>query len=74
MVEHHDLRTRRAGPDLFVEFHLVVTGETPVAAAHEICDRLESAIRERHPGALVTIHVEPEAEALSGAHRGFEGR
>jgi len=71
VVEHHDLRTRRAGPDLFVEFHLVVEGATPVAAAHVICDRLETAIRERHPGALVTIHVEPEGEARSGAHRGF---
>lgn len=72
VVEHHDLRTRRAGPDLFVEFHLVVEGATPVAAAHEVCDRLEIAIRERHPGALVTIHVEPEGEARSGAHRRFE--
>jgi cation diffusion facilitator family transporter len=72
VVEHHDLRTRRAGPDLFVEFHLVVEGSTSVAAAHDICDRLEAAIRERHPGALVTIHVEPEGEARSGAHRRFE--
>jgi cation diffusion facilitator family transporter len=63
VVEHHDLRTRRAGPDLFVEFHLVVAGRTTVQASHEVCDRLEAAIRELHPGAHVTIHVEPEEEA-----------
>lgn len=63
VVEHHDLRTRKAGPELFVEFHLVVDGSTPVREAHAICDRLEAAIRERHPGARVTIHVEPEGEA-----------
>jgi cation diffusion facilitator family transporter len=63
VIEHHDLRTRRAGSDLFVEFHLVVAGATPVRRAHDICDRLEAAIRELHPGARVTIHVEPEAEA-----------
>jgi len=65
VVEHHDLRTRRAGPDLFVEFHLVVTGRTTVQASHDVCDRLEASIRKLHPGAHVTIHVEPEAEAHS---------
>jgi cation diffusion facilitator family transporter len=69
VVEHHDLRARRTGADLFVEFHLVVEGATSVHAAHEICDRLETAVRELHPGAHVTIHVEPEGEARSGAHR-----
>ena len=63
VIEHHDLRTRRAGPDLFVEFHLVVNGGTSVSAAHEICDRLEASLRDLHPGARVTIHVEPEGEA-----------
>ena len=63
VLEHHDLRTRKAGPDLFVEFHLVVEGGTSVSAAHEICDRLEAALRELHAGARVTIHVEPEGEA-----------
>lgn len=69
VVEYHDLRARRTGADLFVEFHLVVEGATEVLAAHEICDRLEAAVRERHPGAHVTIHVEPEGEAQRGAHR-----
>ncbi|GMU66586.1 MAG: cation diffusion facilitator transporter [Acidobacteriota bacterium] len=66
VIEHHDLRTRRAGKHLFVELHLVVAGATTVEAAHAICDRIESSIGELHPVAHVTIHVEPEGEARGG--------
>ena len=35
-------------------------GETTVFDAHEICDRLEAALREAVAGIRITIHVEPE--------------
>jgi cation diffusion facilitator family transporter len=53
------LRTRRSGAKRFVEFVLCVPGEQTVAAAHELCDRLEALLGERLPRAAVTIHVEP---------------
>jgi cation diffusion facilitator family transporter len=59
-VEAHDLRTRHAGSATFVEFHLVVPGTMTVFDAHEICDRLETAIGKVVPDTRVTIHVEPE--------------
>ncbi|GGL70023.1 cation diffusion facilitator family transporter [Wenxinia marina] len=59
-MEAHDLRTRHAGSSTFIDFHLVVPGETTVFDAHEICDRIEAALREAVPGAMITIHVEPE--------------
>ncbi len=62
-VEAHDLRARHAGSATFVEFHLVVPGEMTVEAAHEICDRLEEALKAEILGARVTIHVEPEHKA-----------
>lgn len=62
-IEAHDLRTRHAGRMIFVDFHLVVPGQLSVADAHEICDRIERAIREEVDAALVTIHVEPEDKA-----------
>ncbi|QTL02712.1 cation transporter [Aquabacter sp. L1I39] len=62
-LEAHDLRTRHAGRMTFVEFHLVVPGEMTVAAAHEICDRIESAFEADMEDMVITIHVEPEAEA-----------
>ncbi len=62
-VEAHDLRTRHAGAATFIDFHLVVEGHITVAAAHEICDRIEAALRAKIPDASITIHVEPEEKA-----------
>ncbi|GAB4294449.1 MAG: cation diffusion facilitator family transporter [Roseovarius sp.] len=62
-LEAHDLRTRHAGPVTFIEFHLVVPGETTVETAHSLCDRIEDALTEALPEARVLIHVEPEHKA-----------
>jgi cation diffusion facilitator family transporter len=62
-VEAHDLRTRHAGQSSFVEFHLIVPGEMTVNAAHDICDRIEAALKTVVEGCIVTIHVEPERKA-----------
>lgn len=62
-IEAHDLRTRHAGRLTFLEFHLVVPGSMTVAAAHEICDRIEAALRAEMEHLRVTIHVEPEEKA-----------
>lgn len=59
-MEAHDLRTRHAGVATFIDFHLVVPGETTVFQAHEICDRIEKALKALLDDAKVTIHVEPE--------------
>jgi cation diffusion facilitator family transporter len=62
-LEAHDFRTRQAGQASFLEFHLVVPGAMSVAAAHDICDRIEAALVAEMPGAVITIHVEPDAKA-----------
>ena len=62
----HDLKTRQAGPAIFVDFHMVVPASMPVGEAHDICDRLEDSIRGVNPGAKITIHVEPEGEKAHG--------
>ncbi|QRY68072.1 cation transporter [Ensifer sp. PDNC004] len=62
----HDLKTRQAGPAIFVDFHMVVPELMPVGEAHDICDRIEDAIRAVHPGAKIAIHVEPEGEKAHG--------
>ncbi|APD08468.1 MULTISPECIES: cation diffusion facilitator family transporter [Thermus] len=61
-LEVHDLKTRRAGPKSFLEFHLVVPGRMSVEEAHRLCDELERALEAEMPGLVVTIHVEPESE------------
>jgi cation diffusion facilitator family transporter len=62
-IEAHDLRTRHAGRLTFIDFHLVVPSTMSVAAAHEICDRLEGCIRNELADAQITIHVEPDNQA-----------
>jgi cation diffusion facilitator family transporter len=62
-IEAHDLRTRHAGRMIFIDFHLVVPGAMSVTDAHDICDRLERALKDEVEDALITIHVEPDNKA-----------
>lgn len=59
-IEVHDIKTRLSGPAAFIEFHMVVDGAMSVTRSHEICDRIEAALGDNIPGAVVTIHVEPD--------------
>ena len=70
-LQAHDLRTRHAGPVIFIDFHLVVPGATSVEAAHDLCDRIEAALMQALPEARVTIHVEPEHKAKNSGHVGL---
>ena len=60
----HDLRTRHAGHMTFIEFHLTVSGRMTVSESHAICDRIEAALERAFDGARVTIHVEPDSDAM----------
>lgn len=62
-IEAHDLKTRATGRWTFLEFHLVVPGAMTVAAAHDICDRIEQALMADMDDLVVTIHVEPAHKA-----------
>jgi cation diffusion facilitator family transporter len=62
-LEVHDLRSRRAGRQTYLEFHLVVPGEMRVSESHAICDRIEEALRTEMEQLVITIHVEPEGKA-----------
>lgn len=62
-IEAHDIRTRHAGRFTFIEFHLVVPEDMRVGIAHEICDRVEEALKAEIEGSVITIHVEPPHKA-----------
>lgn len=55
----HHLQTRKAGPDRFIDFHVVVDEGMSVAESHALADEIVVAIKERMPGSRVHIHVEP---------------
>ena len=66
---HHGLRTRKAGRERYIDFHVAVDPNQTVGAAHTIADELEAAIQALLPGAVVTIHLEPHD---SGHHADVE--
>lgn len=59
LVDYHHLRTRRAGSQKIIDFHLTVCKFLSVEEAHDIADHLEQRIEDHIAGADVTIHIEP---------------
>ena len=57
-IKYHDLRTRRAGNFRYVDFHLNLDENLKVKDAHELCDRIETDIKQSLVNSEVTIHVE----------------
>ena len=55
----HDLRTRRAGSDVFVELHLELDGQLSLEQAHAIAHEVEQRIRAAFPAADIIVHQEP---------------
>jgi len=58
-VEFHELRTRKAGAERYVDLHLVVPRNMSIAEVHDLCDTLEQDINHRISGTQVLIHAEP---------------
>lgn len=56
----HHLRTRRSGPLRYIELHLLVDPARTIQEVHNLCDQIEADIEKRLPGAIVTIHPEPD--------------
>jgi cation diffusion facilitator family transporter len=57
-VSYHNLRTRKAGQFRYVDLHLNLDENLTVRQAHELCDTIETEIKEILPRTEITIHVE----------------
>lgn len=60
VADLHDLRTRRAGLQSFIQLHIELDGDMNLHEAHEIADEVELSIRREFPDADVLIHQDPE--------------
>lgn len=58
-VEFHDLRTRKAGSQRYVDLHLVVPKEWAISKVHTLCETIEKDICERFGDLHILIHTEP---------------
>jgi len=59
LFDFHNLRTRRAGSQKLIDFHLTVCKHLSVEEAHDVTEYIEKKIGEKIKGTDVTIHVEP---------------
>lgn len=59
VLDLHDLRTRAAGRDKFIQFHLELDGALSLGEAHRISDAVEADVRAAFPSAEVIIHEDP---------------
>jgi len=58
---YHKLRTRKSGSRREIDLHIQINKDTTIADSHNLCFRIENAIKSKLAGAYVTIHVEPSS-------------
>ena len=55
----HQLRSRKAGSQRYIDLHLVMPKHISLEEAHRMCDHIEQDIENKLPHSSITIHVEP---------------
>ena len=56
----HDMKTRKSGLNIFIQFHLELDGDITLSEAHHISDDVEENVIAAYPEAEVLIHADPE--------------
>ncbi len=70
VLNFHNFKTRKAGSERFVEFHIVVNKDLSVKIAHDICDDITAQIKLKLPKTEVMIHTEPCLDECGGICKG----
>jgi cation diffusion facilitator family transporter len=76
-ADFHDLRTRRSGPDRYIDFHLCVARHLTVEQAHDLTDHLEADLGLEFPRSHISIHIEPcneDCEECGTCRQGDDNR
>lgn len=64
VVDLHELKTRREGPGIVLEGHLVLHSDISLEQAHSISKQVERALRGRFGGSTqISLHLEPENDS-----------
>lgn len=63
VVGLHDLRTRSAGHQQFIQCHVEINGNLSLYEAHEVSEELIKSISQEFPAAEVLIHLDPPSDA-----------
>ena len=64
VVDLHELKTRREGPGIIMEGHLVMDSEISLKEAHDISKKVEDALRKEFGSETqISLHLEPEDDS-----------
>ncbi len=58
-IKYHMIRSRKAGSNRELDFHLEVDENMTVKQSHDLCDKIEYELKNKLPNLDITIHVEP---------------
>jgi cation diffusion facilitator family transporter len=58
-VNHHDVKTRKAGNYRFIDFHIEMPPDLPFEQVHDFCSLIENEIHQNFDNVQITIHAEP---------------
>lgn len=65
----HDLRTRRAGMNLYISFDIELDGSLSLEAAHDISKALDTKLLAVFPHAEIIIHKDPQGDIYDPRHK-----
>ena len=68
----HGLKTRKAGPDKFAEFHLMMPHETSLTEAHDMVAHIREEIESEIARITVIVHLDPCDGRCGKCGCGFE--
>lgn len=64
VVDLHELKTRREGPGIIMEGHLVLDSDISLKEAHNISKKVEESLRKEFgTETQISLHLEPEDDA-----------
>jgi len=64
VIDLHELKTRREGPGIIMEGHLVLDSHISLKEAHDISKKVEDALRKKFGSETqISLHLEPEDDS-----------
>ena len=67
IISFHQLRTRRSGSSKLIDMHIILEKDMPLYEAHDVCDEIETKLKELLGECDITIHIEP----CDGKHENY---
>ena len=59
IVDYHNLRTRKSGPERYIDFHMVVPRSSSLEESHDFSHAVVKEIKRRLPNSRILVHTEP---------------